>query len=60
MESTKGWKTLRYGNTQQTGPAKAINAEAKKLKEAGIAYELVDYYPTRYTEELETRTDDSQ
>lgn len=57
MESK--WKTLKYENTQLTGPAKAIEAEVRKLKAAGTEYEVTDYKPVRYVEELETREEEN-
>jgi len=53
MESN--WKTLKYANTQQTGPAAAIEAEAKKLEARGVAFTLEDYHPRQYEEDYETR-----
>jgi hypothetical protein len=40
MES---WKTIKFSNTEMTGPAKAIEAEAAVLDEKGIDYLISDY-----------------
>lgn len=40
MES---WKTVKYGSTQQTGPASAIDELVASLEEEGLAYSVEDY-----------------
>jgi hypothetical protein len=37
------WKTVLYQNTQQTGPAHAIDEVCKDLKKKKIAYEAFDF-----------------
>lgn len=59
MAKGTGWKTLITADDRMTGPSKAILAEAKKLKDKGIVYELVDFTPRKVDEVKDEANDQS-
>lgn len=46
----EAWKTVKYSNTQETGPASAIDALVKGLEDLGLAYTVEDF--PMWTDEL--------
>lgn len=39
----EGWKTVKYSNTQETGPANAMDALVEALEELGLAYSVHEF-----------------